>query len=285
MNETLEAIARAIFKSWFVDFDPVIDNALKAGNPIPGELEGKAARRREVLARVRAEGRPAGLPDRLVQLFPDEFEKSALGWIPKGWRVAPLPEVIEVNPPRSLIKGQMAPYLDMTNTPTNSARALVVSKRKYGFGTRFINGDTLVARITPCFENGKTCFVDFLGDGEVGWGSTEFLVLRPKPPLPLPFAYFLVRNEEFRSFAISNMTGTSGRQRVPAECLAQFLVVIPDVEIAQRFGALVNSVMRRMKQNDDESCTLAALRDALLSKLISGELRVKNAERIVEGAL
>lgn len=86
MNETLEAMARAIFKSWFADFDPVIDNALKAGKPVLGDLEGKTAHRREVLARAQAEGCPAGLPEHMARLFPDEFEESELGWIPKGWR-------------------------------------------------------------------------------------------------------------------------------------------------------------------------------------------------------
>jgi type I restriction enzyme S subunit len=94
MNETLEAIAQTIFKSWFVDFDPVIDNALKAGKPIPDELEERAARRRVVIARARAEGRPAGLPDYLARLFPDEFEESELGWIPRGWRVRTLKEMV-----------------------------------------------------------------------------------------------------------------------------------------------------------------------------------------------
>ncbi len=218
MNETLEALAQTLFKSWFVD--------------------------------------------------------ATANGLPKGWREAPLPELIEVNPPRRLRTGEVAPYLDMANMPTRSARALEVYAREFGAGMRFADGDTLVARITPCLENGKTCFVDFLGEGKIGWGSTEYIVLHPAPPLSAEFAYFLARTDEFRGFAISNMTGTSGRQRVPADCLNDFTVAVPPAELAQRFGQSAKAVFAKMKGNDAEARTLAGLRDALLPKLLSGELRV-----------
>jgi len=200
MNETLEAMARTIFKSWFVDFDPV---------------------------RAKAGGHDPGLPKHIADLFPDSFEESELGQIPEGWGVLPLPELIDVNPPRSLRKGLVAPYLDMANMPTRGHRPVDWVTRPFGSGTRFVNGDTLLARITPCLENGKTAFVDFLEHGEVGWGSTEYIVLHPKTPLPPAFGYFLARDEQFRSFAIQNMSGTSGRQRVPADCFAQFKLALP----------------------------------------------------------
>jgi type I restriction enzyme S subunit len=101
---------------------------------------------------------------------------------------------------------------------------------------RFINGDTLVARITPCLENGKTAFVDFLEEGQVAWGSTEYIVLHPKVPLPEEFAYCLARNDNFRDFAIQSMNGSSGRQRVPAESLSQFLLVLPSDGISALFS-------------------------------------------------
>lgn len=190
MNRTLEAQARAIFKSWFVDFDPV---------------------------RAKMEGRqPAGMDAETAALFPDAFEASELGLIPKEWNVKPLPEIIEVNPKRSLSKGQIAPYLDMKNMPTQGHKPNEWIDRVLKSGTKFINGDTLIARITPCLENGKTAFVDFLQDGQVGWGSTEYLVFRPKSPLPVEFGYYLARSEDFRAYAIQNMTGSSGRQRTPA---------------------------------------------------------------------
>jgi type I restriction enzyme S subunit len=254
MNETLEAMARVIFHSWFVDFNPV---------------------------RAKAEGRDPGLPKHIADLFPDRFEDSELGEIPSGWRFAPLPEVIEVNPPRALPKGTLAPYLDMANMPTRVHTPDAVIERACGSGMRFMTGDTLVARITPCLENGKTAYVDFLDDGRVGWGSTEYIVLRPKPPLPNEFAYCLARSDEFREFAIQGMTGSSGRQRVPAESLVHFPVVSPSQPVAELFGTLIRPLFARAAAVTAESRTLAALRDTLLPELISGELRIKDVERII----
>ncbi len=139
---------------------------------------------------------------------------------------------------------------------------------------RFMNGDTLVARITPCLENGKTAYVDFLPHGQVGWGSTEYIVLRSKPPLPDEFAYCLARATEFRDFAVQSMTGSSGRQRVPAESLSHFRVVSAPKPVAELFGRLVEPLFARASAATKESRTLAALRDALLPRLMTGEIRV-----------
>jgi type I restriction enzyme, S subunit len=247
MNETLESMARAMFKSWFVDFDPV---------------------------RAKAERRDPGLPKPLADLFPGSFEDSELGEIPKGWKVEPLPDVIEVNPTRSLRKGEPAPYLDMANMPTRGHSPDDVIERAFGSGMRFINGDTLVARITPCLENGKTAFVDFLEKGQAGWGSTEYIVLRPKSPLPEEFAYCLARSNDFREFAIQSMTGSSGRQRVPAESLSHYLVAVPPEQLAKRFGLFAKPLFARASAAARESRSLAAQRDALLPRLVSGEIRV-----------
>jgi type I restriction enzyme S subunit len=201
--------------------------------------------------------------------------------MPEGWEVAPLTEVVDVNPTRALRKGVVAPYLDMANMPTRGHSADEVVDRAFGSGMRFIKGDTLVARITPCLENGKTAFVDFLQEGQVGWGSTEYIVLRPKAPLPEQYAYCLARSAEFREFAIQSMTGTSGRQRVPAESLAHIRVAVPPRPIAEAFGRSVKPRFARASAAVRESRTLAALRDALLPKLVSGQLRVKAGARVV----
>ena len=150
------------------------------------------------------------MPAELYDLFPDRLVDSELGAVPEGWAVSALPESIEINPTRTLRKGEIAPYLAMANMPTKGHAPDIVIERAFGSGMKFVNGDTLVARITPCLENGKTAYVDFLKDGQVGWGSTEYIVLRPKPPLPKQFAYCLARNQRFRNFAIQHMTGTSG---------------------------------------------------------------------------
>jgi type I restriction enzyme S subunit len=261
MSETLEAMARALFKAWFVDFEPV-----------RAKMEGRWQRGQSL----------PGLPAHLYDLFPDRLVDSELGEIPEGWRVVELGQVIEINPHRTLRKGQCAPYLDMASMPTRGHVPLRVVERPYTSGTRFTNGDTLLARITPCLENGKTAFVDFLAPNEVGWGSTEFIVLRPKPPLPAEFGYCLARDPDFREFAIQSMTGTSGRQRVQPEALARYLLVVPSDDVAKAFGALVEPWFRKASASERESRTLAALRDALLPKLIRGEIRVKDAERFLK---
>jgi len=256
MNRTLEEMARAIFKSWFVDFDPV---------------------------RAKAAGRDPGLPKKIADLFPDSFQDSELGQIPKGWKVSPLCELIQINPTRKLLKGSLAPYLDMANMPIQGPYPGSWVVREMGSGMKFINGDTLVARITPCLENGKTAYVNFLDEGQVGWGSTEYIVLRPKKGIPPVFAYLLARTEDFRNFAIKQMTGSSGRQRVPSDSISNYSISSPNIEslIFKNFGEIVAPFFERIKSAMLQSRTLAALRDALLPKLISGELRVPDAERIV----
>jgi type I restriction enzyme, S subunit len=255
MNQTLEAMAQAIFKAWFVDFDPV--RAKMAGQ------------------------QPVGMDAATAALFPDSIEDSELGEIPKGWEVKPLPDIIEVNPRRILPKGAVAPYLDMKNMPTEGHRANVWIDREFGSGTKFINGDTLMARITPCLENGKTAYVDFLENEQVGWGSTEYLIFRPKSPLPSEFGYYLVRSEELKTFAIQNMTGSSGRQRTPANCFNNYLMPMPPDSIICKFGRIVAPFMKIVKANSEQSQTLSTLRDTLLPKLMSGEIRVAEAERLI----
>ena len=248
MNRTLEQMAAAIFKAWFVDFEPV---------------------------RAKASGAASfpGMPQPVFDALPATFADSELGPIPEGWEAQRLPDIIEVNPKRTLKKGEPAPHLDMKNMPTQGHAPEAWGERSFGSGMKFINGDTLVARITPCLENGKTAFVDFLEDGLVGWGSTEYIVLRPKPPLPEVYAYCLARTGDFRDFAIQNMTGTSGRQRVPATALDHYPLVRPDETTAKAFGEIVEPLFTLIRSNMDESRSLAETRDALLPKLLSGEVR------------
>jgi type I restriction enzyme, S subunit len=256
-SRTLEAMARAVFQSWFVDFDPV---------------------------KAKATGRlPQGISPKSDAFFPDRLEDSELGAIPKGWRVQRLPDVCEVNPTRSLPRGTVAPYLDMSNMPTQGPSPEAWIMREMSSGMKFINGDTLVARITPCLENGKTAFVDFLSDHQVGWGSTEYIVLRPRGIIPPAFAYLLARSDDFRSFAIQQMTGSSGRQRVPADSLDKFVMAVPDLhsQLFQEFGSFVEPMFKSIAAAMKQTRTLTEIRDALLPKLISGELRVPDAERIV----
>ena len=248
MSETLEGMARALFRSWFVDFDPVC---------------------------AKAEGRPSGLPPDLDALFPASFEESELGEIPAGWEVTTLGEVIEVNPPRQIRRGDVATHVEMAALPTSGPHVAYWTERAFTSGSRFARGDTLLARITPSLENGKTAFVDFLDDGETGWGSTEFIVLRPKSPWPREIAYMMAREPDFREHAIVNMTGTSGRQRVPVEAVATYPIAVPPEGVAEAYGRLARPSFERSTHLRDESRDLAEQRDALLPQLVSGELRAR----------
>ena len=253
MNETLEAMARALFKDWFVDFGPT---------------------------RAKIEGRDPYLVPEIWDLFPDKLDEDGK---PEGWETKALSEVIELNPERSLRKGAVAPYLPMANMPTKGHIPSAVVDRFFGSGMRFSHGDTLVARITPCLENGKTAYVDFLQDGEIGWGSTEYIVMRPEPPFPMEFAYCLARSTSFREFAIQNMTGTSGRQRVPVTVISNFHLPLPiGPDIPEVFGKLIKPIFSLISYAARKSDTLTALRDALLPKLISGEIRVGDADKFVQ---
>ena len=225
------------------------------------------------------------MDDDIMALFPDSFEDSKLGKIPKGWGIVPLSEIIEINPTRSLQKGEIAPYLDMANMPTRGHAPDMVIDRPFGSGMRFANGDTLIARITPCLENGKTAYVDFLSDDQIGWGSTEYIVMRPKRLLPGEFVYCLARSTSFRKFAIQNMTGTSGRQRVPAIVLSQFLFTSPPNRITAIFGKVAQLLFARSSEAIHESRTLAAVRDTLLPKLVSGEIRIQEIEKQEEATI
>ena len=250
-NATLEAIAQALFKSWFVDFDP-----------IRAKQQGLA---------------PAGMNEATAALFPDSFEESALGLVPKGWRTVALAEAFEVNPIRTLKKGTIAAYLDMASLATSGHCVQPPVEREFGSGTKFRSGDTLLARITPCLENGKSAFVDFLDEDQIGWGSTEFIVLRPKAPLPEYLGYLLCRHPPFREYAIHSMSGTSGRQRVQNDVLGRYLLALPGEAIVSAFAEIVVPLQAAIARNHSTSQTLATLRDTLLPRLISGQLRLPEA--------
>lgn len=255
-NTTLEAIAQRLFRSWFVNFDPV---------------HAKAAGRE-----------PEAMSAELAALFPSEFEESALGLIPKGWSATTFGDAFHINPRRSLSKAFMAPHLEMASVSTAGHRpSQRLPLRAFSSGTKYINGDTLLARITPCLENGKTAFVDFLKPNEVGWGSTEFIVIRSKDGCPQLWSYLLARQKQFRTFAIKAMTGTSGRQRVDVSTLKTYKLAMPPVELAIATVPVFDSINKQMTINAEISLVLAELRDHLLPRLISGKLSLADAEAVL----
>jgi type I restriction enzyme S subunit len=206
--------------------------------------------------------------------YPDttgEMQESEIGNIPKGWRVEKLKNFVALNPSLRLKKHCVAKYVEMKDLSETSMSINRFIEREFSSGSRFQNGDTLFARITPCLENGKTGFVDFLEEQEVGWGSTEFIVLRGKKLSPY-FVYCLSRLPKFRNFAIQSMVGSSGRQRVVESILSDFQVVVPNSNMSDLFAKLVKPLFTCIKSNHEQIQTLSRLRDSLLPKLMRGEL-------------
>lgn len=176
-------------------------------------------------------------------------------------------------------------YVDMQKLPVSGMSITDWSRRPARGGTRFRNGDTLLARITPCLENRKTGYVNFLNEGQIAIGSTEYIVMRSRPEFPAELSYFIAISERFRSFAIRHMSGTSGRQRVSATDLAGFQVTMPQMGRLEAFGRKCSRLFTLIKSQSDENRTLSQIRDVLLPQLMSGKLRVKDAEKTVEEVL
>lgn len=237
MNETLEAIARAIFKSWFVDFDPV---------------------------RAKTEGRDPGLPKHIADLFPDSFEDSELGSIPNGWEVRTVGDLAEVSSgsrpnvrydealPEAYVplwggNGPMAfvpePLIDYP---------ILLTGRVGTLGSVF--------RITsPC------------------WPSDNTLILRARQSRAFDYLFLQLKRVDFSSLN----RGSTQPLLTQTDLKSQF-VVLPPTAVLERFHAFAKELYERIDASESESRTLAALRDSLLPKLISGEMRVKGADILLE---
>lgn len=197
---------------------------------------------------------------------------SPLGPIPKGWEVKRVPECVEIDPRVSVSREDEKPFVPMGSLLDNSMLITDIETRTGNSGAKFQNGDTLFARITPCLENGKTGFVQFLPDEKaVGCGSTEFIVLRSRTLTP-EYVYCLARSDEFRGNAIKSMTGASGRQRVQGQCFGRFLIAEPSGVLLDRFSAIVAPNFRLIQKLHRQSENLRQTRDLLLPRLLSGPL-------------
>lgn len=187
-------------------------------------------------------------------------------------------DIAELNPKRQLVKGVVARCIDMAQLSTSGAFPSGWEMKPYNGGMRFTNGDTIIARITPCLENGKTAFIDFLGDSEVAFGSTEYIVLASKGSYPAEFFYCLARYPAFVDYAVKNMNGSSGRQRVSADTLGKYLLPRISEEEMVIFRNTVTAMFKVMQNNSMENMRLSALRDTLLPRLMSGELDVSSLD-------
>ena len=206
---------------------------------------------------------------------------SALGRIPEGWEVKAVPECIDINPKVRVPRVGEKPFVPMGCLSADSMLITDVEVREGNSGSKFQNGDTLFARITPCLENGKTGFVQFLPSADdVAFGSTEFIVLRSKSLTP-EFVYCLARSESFRGVAIKSMSGATGRQRVQEQCFGQFEIAQPTASALSRFSEIVGPSFRLIYQLHLEIQNLRRTRDLLLPRLLSGRAEIASAESTV----
>ena len=247
MNETLEAMARALFKDWFVDFGPV---------------------------RAKAEGREAYLPEEVWGLFPDSFEDSELGEIPRGWGVKRLGEVVAQR--RSGVKPEQinpnTPYIALEHMPKHcialsewgNANELASSK------FRFQQGDILFGKLRPYFHKVGVAPLD-------GVCSTDIVVVSPKSDDWFGFTLGYLSSSDFIDYTDATSTGTR-MPRTNWQNMASYKVPLPDYEIARSYTELVRSLVNKIISNIHRSHTLAAQRDALLPRLVSGKLRVSKID-------
>ena len=253
MNETLEEMARALFKSWFVDFDPV---------------------------RAKMEGRHTGLPQDIADLFPDRLVDSELGEIPEGWCASTLADVALLNP--ESWSNRNAPdrilYVDLAKTKWGYIDDIQIYTwaEAPSRGRRVLRrGDTIVGTVRP--GNGSFALID--RDGLTG--STGFAVLQPKTATEREIVWCAATSHD----AIERLAHLADGCAYPAvrpRAVLDTVVVLPDTRVRLAFSSLAAPLVNRLQENQREARTLAALRDALLPKLISGETRVGDAERVVE---
>ncbi len=288
INQTLEQMAQALFKSWFVDFDPVIDNALAAGNPIPEELQARAQRRQQQLAKP--DHQP--LPDDVRQLFPSEFEETeALGWVPKGWISKPFGELLdqtiggdwgkEVPDDKHtvesvIVRGTDIPHLASGSQSSAPTRWVEPKKLK----TRSLSDSDIVIEVSggsPTQPTGRSIMmtenllVRLGGTVEPASFCRKFRPINKEIGLVLGLHLQKIYADGKTWEYQNTSTGISNFQT--KTFLSSELVLMPDnVELINKFYSLTRPYIDKMTSND--SIKLENLRDTLLPKLISGELRL-----------
>ena len=255
MNATLEGLARALFKAWFVDFEPV---------------------------RAKMAGRPTGLPAEIDALFPDEMEMGEEGVErPRGWRVGRLGDVAE-NPRRGVQPENIepdTPYIALEHMPRKSitlndwGTADDLASNKY----EFLKGEILFGKLRPYFHKVGVAPLD-------GVCSTDILVIQPREDSWFGFVLGHVSSVELIDHTTALSTGTK-MPRTNWQDIASYQVILPPTGIAAAFTELVNDFVARIQVNIEESRTLAALRDGLLPKLMAGEVRVNQVEEAIADVL
>lgn len=167
------------------------------------------------------------------------------------WRTIRAADFIDFNPRLNLKKGAITTKVAMDKLRPFTKKIPETEKAEFNGGAKFCNGDTVMARITPCLENGKTAYVDMLDDGEIGFGSTEFIVMRAKAGISDPqFVYYTAINPTFRNVAIKSMVGSSGRQRVQQSVLEELELSVPGLDEQRRIGAFLAELDEKIALNN-----------------------------------
>lgn len=207
--------------------------------------------------------------------FPGHEHTKIVDGVPEGWEICTLNDVIEFDPKVRLEKDRVKQFVPMSALSTSSMVLDMkeISETTSNAGSKFQNGDTLLARITPCLENGKTAFVHGLESNEGAIGSTEYIVMRSKRLNPY-MVYLLSRTNEFRQYAINSMSGSDGRQRVKAEQIKMLVHLLPPTGVIQRFEQIVSPMFETVFSLNKQIFAATQARDRLLPKLMSGEVEV-----------
>lgn len=276
INQSLEQMSQTLFKSWFVDFDPVIDNALNAGNPIPEALQSRAELRQKV--RNSADFKP--LPADIRALFPAEFEETELGCIPKGWNidnVGGLSEnIFSGGTPNTSTEEYWNGALNWFSSGETRNAIIIETEKKIteagvkNSSTRLsVSGDILIASAGQGHTRGQTSLNTI--DTYI---NQSVVCIRPMKSYYSSWLYFNIssRYEEMRAISDSH----SIRGSLTTKLIASMKVISPTDNLISLFDTSCSTFIRKMRNNLQLSCELKKLRDTLLPKLISGELSLED---------
>ena len=259
------------------------------GGSLP--LAPKVAAKRQRFSATPLRGTPAsqGSNDRLDSRTPFG-SRNAPGLVQrgggsmKGWKLSVLDDIAYINPTERLAKGEPAKKVAMELLQPFTKRVAGFSVEPYNGGMKFRNGDTIVARITPCLENGKTAYIDILENDEVGFGSTEYIVLREKEEISdKQFIYYFSISDEFRDVAILAMTGSSGRQRVETDVVRNHTFLLPPLPEQRAIASVLSSLDDKIDLLHRQNKTLEAMAETLFRQWFVEEADEGWEERPLSG--
>lgn len=207
--------------------------------------------------------------------FPGHENTKIVDGVPEEWNWCKLEDAIQLDPKVTLTKERMKQFIPMSALSTSS---MVLDESQFtettsNSGSKFQNGDTLLARITPCLENGKTAYVSGLKSDEGAVGSTEYIVMRAKT-INSYMVYLLARTDDFRQSAINSMSGSDGRQRVKSDKLKMLDYLHPTSELVEKFENVEEPIFEKIYRLSKQMQQAKQARDLLLPKLMSGEVEV-----------